>query len=389
MSSAGTGVTDSEIETLRGLARLTGRVAHDFNNLLATVVASAELLEGELDETSKREALQDIRCATAMGRKLVRQLMAFGGQQVLQPMVLELSTEVNTVVTELRRVLPANVTLASRCEDSTLCVRVDPTQVRAAIGALVENALLAMPNGGHLTIDVEAIELLGLPNARASEAMSHVMLAVTDTGVGMDETTRAHALEPFFTTHEGRDGMGLAAVMGMVRQTGGLMRIDSAPAEGTTVALYFPHVTSAQSGARQAVKPSSFPRSSNGQTILLVDDDGALRRAVRRLLQTAGYEVVEAASGDEALEALRELDGVISLVLTDVVMPGMNGVELAERLAELSPDTAVLLTSGHATDILTRRAGQHGLLPFVQKPATKEELLSAIGAAIDSASCVA
>lgn len=353
---------------LSGLARLAGHFAHDFNNLLAIVGASAAVLEQSHDP----DALEQIVDAAQRGRQLIRQMMAFGQRQPLQPMLLDLGEHLRESAADVQGRLPANVELQTCYEEDELFARLDPTQLHVAVMALVDNAVAAMPEGGSLSIDMECVMLSGMTHSPA--ARPHVMIAVSDCGTGMSAEVRRNAFKPFFTTNPQLAGMGLATVYGIVQQSGGALRLDTAPDEGTTVAMYFPVVGSVCEGsvAGQAAGPSR----AGLRTILVVDDDAQVRRSVGRLLRLAGFCVIEADSGRRALLLARARSDELALVLTDVVMPGMNGIELARRLQRSIPSLPVLLTSGYAPGNVQGSSATD--FPFIQKPSTREELLEAI-----------
>lgn len=366
------------------LGRLTAGVAHDFNNLLAVITASAELLERELEgNDSVKEPLRDIQEASLRGAELVRHLMAFGRQQVLEPMVIDLSRHIAQMCGELSQELGPRAELRCRIEDEAACVRVDPRQLRKVLRALVLNAAEAMPEGGSITLDVESVDLCGL-DPRCPAPTPCVMVAVSDTGTGMEESTRLRAFEPFYTTKSrasGR-GLGLSTAYGIVKQSGGAIWLDSAPGEGTTVAVYFPRVTTAAVGAETIHPESLGPGSVATPTILLVDDETVVRRAIGRLLAREGYAILEAGSPAEALELARRHGPGISLVLSDVVMPLMTGFELVERLRDIVPHAKALLMSGHAADAVDRELEGEAKIPFVQKPISGRELAAAVRAVL-------
>jgi CheY-like chemotaxis protein len=371
-------------EDTPALTRLTGRVAHQFNNLLAIIGASAELLEND-DSDSRAEAARDILIAATEGRRLVRQLMAFGSHQILHPLVINLCEQLGVLLHSVRQRLPTNVELVVRHDPEDLAVRIDPAQLRSVVMALIDNSVSAMPDGGRLTIDIEAVHLHGM---ETQDLLPYVMLAVTDTGSGMGERVRQRAFDPFFSTCPERLGMGLASVRGIVRQSGGAVRIDSAPNEGTSAVVYFPQVTSAwgQPTPRSVRVPMRKRKRKLAarNKILLVDDDASVRRATRRLLVAEGFEVLEAASAYEALALVKAHAHILGLVISDITMPGMNGVELAELLREEPEGPEVLLTSGDVPENVRSRSEDELAFPFLQKPATRRELLDAVRAALNT-----
>jgi two-component system cell cycle sensor histidine kinase/response regulator CckA len=367
------------------LERLTGRIAHDFNNLLSVVTSSAELLRAQLESKDiPLEPLREILLAAQQGAELVELLTAFGRQQFLQPMVIDLNDQVVQLTEELQSIVGDRVRLQLTLGSEPACARVDPAQFRRIMLNLAYNSCEAMPTGGTLSIDVETVEVTGFE--RTGEITSCVMIAVSDTGLGMSERVRAQAFEPFFTTKQGGTGMGLASVRGIVAQSGGAIWLDSVPNEGTTVAIYFPSVTSVPTGTRKRTLESQPARPAQATQILLVDDDAAVRRAIGRLLRADGFAVTQAGSPSEALEVARVHAHRIDLVLTDVVMPEMSGVQLADRLKELIPAVPVLFMSGHPAAALADPDQASRCVPFVRKPVGKTELLAAILSALTDAS---
>jgi CheY-like chemotaxis protein len=372
-----------QVGRLEPLERLTGRIAHDFNNLLSVIISSVDLLESELVSTGGMESLRDIRLAARQGAELVKQLAAFGRQQFLQPMVVDLNDQIAQLAEELQRTVGDSVRLQLRLESEPACARVDPAQFRRVLRRVADNAREAMPNGGTLTVDVEAVRLAGFDAGSARSTRTPcVMVAVSDTGVGMNEHTRAHVFEPFFTTKEGGTGMGLAIVRGIVGQSGGAIWLDSAPGEGTTLAFYFPRVTSVVAGTDDESDGTGAASPAEGARILLVDDDAPVRRAVARLLLAEGYAVVQASSPAEALELVRTHGESIALMLTDVVMPDMSGPQLVDEVRCSVPDLKVLFMSGHPGDVLSDPDQASRCVPFVQKPMGKTELLTAVRAVL-------
>lgn len=373
------------VTSMDSLERLTGRIAHDFNNLLSVITSSADLLQLELGSKDiPSEPLHEIQRAAQQGAELVELLTAFGRQQFLQPMVIDLNDQVTQLTQELQGVLGDTVRLKLALGSEPACVRVDPAQFRRIMLHLAYNARDAMPSGGTFTVDVETVEVTGFDRTCASTPC--VMVAVSDTGVGMTERTRAQAFEPFFTTKEGGTGMGLASVRGIVGQSGGAIWLDSVPNEGTTIAIYFPSVTSVPaSGRRTRARQSQPVRPAASIEILLIDDDVAVRRAIGRLLRADGFTVIPVGSPTEALDFVSTGTTRIDLVLTDVVMPEMSGVQLADRLRLLIPETPVLFMSGHPAAALVDPEQASRCLPFVRKPIGKAELLTAIRSALEDA----
>ncbi|HET8654022.1 MAG TPA: PAS domain S-box protein [Longimicrobiaceae bacterium] len=372
-------------ERLESVGRLAGGVAHDFNNLLTVISGNTQMMLADLPTDSPLyDDLRDIRQAAERAAALTRQLLAFSRRQMLQPRVLDLNEEVTGTGKMLRRILGEDVKLVTELT-ATHAVEVDPGQLSQVLINLAVNARDAMPVGGVLTIETRDVEL-GERHANLSpypmRAGVYVLLSVSDTGYGMDEETLANAFEPFFST-KGNDGtgLGLATVYGIVKQSGGYIWVESAPGEGTAFHIYLPQALAPAEAEPE--KPEPAPRGA-GQTILLVEDEEAVRSLVRRLLLRGGYTVLSAGDGEDALRVCADFDGHIDLVLTDVVMPRMSGRELAEKLAELRPASPILFMSGYTDDDLLHHGVREAGFEFLQKPIDSEELLARIAAMLES-----
>jgi two-component system cell cycle sensor histidine kinase/response regulator CckA len=371
-------------QKMEAVGQLAGGIAHDFNNLLTAILGYSDVLASRTgDDALARQDIDEIRRAGERAASLTRQLLAFSRKQILEPRVLDLNGVVRNIEQMLRRLIGEDVELETRLPDSVGAVRADPGQIEQVIMNLIVNARDAMPTGGKLTIATADVELdasvaafqFDVPPGR------YVLLAVSDTGHGMDARTLSHIFEPFFTTKEqGKGtGLGLSTVYGIVKQSGGHIAAYSELGEGTSVKVYLPCV-GAPSG--QTVTPAAEESPARGsETILLVEDEQAVRRLVRAVLESSGFRLLEAPSGEAALQIARNHDGPIHLVLTDVVMPGMRGPEFAKRLVESHPETRALFISGYTDDAVM----QHGLGPetfFLQKPFTPRALLQKVREAL-------
>ena len=373
-------------QKMESMGRLAGGIAHDFNNLLTVINGTADLATLSLDEGDPLRAdLVQIRLAGDRAASLTRQLLALSRQQMLKPTVLNLSAVVIGLLEMLKRLLGEDIELDVRTAADLGSVKADPGQMEQVLLNLAVNARDAMPDGGTLTIETRPAFLDDAYVAEhpANLAGPHVLVAVSDTGTGMDAATRERIFEPFFTTKElGKGtGLGLSTVYGIVQQSGGTIWVYSEPGMGTTFKIYLPCVHDAV----PAPPPSVAAVTATGtETILLAEDEQALRRLTRRILESAGYAVVEAANGEDALRELEAHPGRVHLLLTDVVMPGMNGRELAGRVAALRPDTKVLYASGYTDDAILR----HGVLdagsPFLSKPYTPTELKRRVREVLDA-----
>jgi len=366
-----------QAQKMEAVGRLAGGVAHDFNNLLMVIRGQAALsLSNSGPENPLRQELNEILKAATKASSLTRQLLAFSRKQVLQPRVLDL----NSLVIQTAELLPAalgeDITLSLDLDSSLGRVKADVAQMEQVVMNLVFNARDAMPVGGNLTIQTLNSYLDENWARRYPEIRPgpHVMLAVHDGGHGMDKETQSHIFEPFFTTKERNTGtgLGLATVYGTVIQSGGCISVLSKPGEGTTIQIYLPRV---EETIQVAEKPKALPGSLQGnETILVVEDDDAVRRMTRMFLEINGYTVMEARNAVDAIKFMECHKGSIEMVLTDVVMPGMKGGELVERLEKMRPGLKVLYMSAYTEDA----AINSGILgpgsAFIEKPFNADEL---------------
>ena len=361
-------------QKLEAIGQLAGGVAHDFNNMLTAIIGYTDLSLRRVGlENPIRRNLEETKKAAERAASLVRQLLAFSRKQILEPKVLDLNDVVKDMHKMLTRLIGENIKLATRLETDLGSVKADPCQVEQIIVNLVVNARDAMPRGGRVTIETANVSLDAQTAAKhvAVNPGEYVMLTVSDTGSGMDQETQARIFEPFFTTKEvGKGtGLGLSTVYGIVKQSGGNIWVYSEPGFGTVFKVYLPRIddATANSIARQA-QESNAPRGT--ETILLVEDEDVVRGLTRKILMQAGYNVLDAGSGDEAIRLCATHAGSIDLLLTDVVMPEISGKEVADRLLELRPSIRVLFMSGYTDEAIV----QHGVLDanvkFIQKPFT-------------------
>jgi two-component system cell cycle sensor histidine kinase/response regulator CckA len=360
------------------IGRLAAGVAHDFNNLLSIVLSYSEILALNLREGDPMRAdLGEIRGAGLRAVALTRQLLAFSRQQVLEPKIVDLCEVVSGMEMMLQRLIGEDVELTVIGTIGRGRVLVDPGQVEQVIMNLAINARDAMPGGGKLTIETTLVEL---DEAYISQHVGvkpgpHVMLAVSDTGLGIDRATQARMFEPFFTTKAvgTGTGLGLATVFGIVRQSGGAIWVYSEPGSGTTFKLYFP--TTDRVAPTASTAPTEERRTLRGsETILLIEDEDSVRALARTILQRYGYKVLEARGGGDALLLSEQYEETIHLLLTDVVMPRVSGRQLAERLAPLRSDMKVLYMSGYTDDAVMRHGILEATVAFIQKPITPERL---------------
>lgn len=377
-----------QAQKLEAVGLLAGGIAHDFNNLLTVILAHARFLLDTLPATSSdHEDAVAIRDAGERAAALTSQLLAYSRRQVLLPEELRLGDVVARLEPMLLRLIGEHIVFVAATRSPADHVHADRGQLEQVITNLVINARDAMPHGGTLSIEVESPRVHGLPPGLPPG--EYVLLRVADTGTGMDEATQARAFEPFFTTKEtgAGTGLGLATVFGIVTQSGGQILIDSTPGRGTTMCVYLPHFRSPAERLREVrLTPSAgVPRSdvvTETAIILLVEDESSVRSAVRRILERAGYEVLEARHGADALLVAVAYGLPIDLLLTDVVMPEVNGVELANWFADAYPSGRVVFMSGYTDDDLFRRGLSNREVAFVAKPFTVGGLLATVQTAL-------
>jgi CheY-like chemotaxis protein len=343
-------------------------------------------MEG-FDPTDPRsEDVKQIRSAAERASALTRQLLAFSRKQILQPRVLDMNSVVGNVEPMLRRLIGEDITIASNSGARGYVVA-DPGQLEQVLVNLIVNARDAMPQGGRITIETRNVELDDHYTSEHAPVVPgrYVMLAVGDNGIGMSSDTREHAFDPFFTTKEAGKGtgLGLATVYGIVKQSGGYVWIYSEQGLGTTVKLYFPEVSAAAAFTTTEQRPATNEKKRGSETILLVEDEAAVRGLASRILEKQGYRVIAAQHGREAMEIASKEEGHIHLVLTDVVMPGMNGRGLVERLSGIRPRIKSLYMSGYTDDDIIRRGFIEPSKSFLQKPFTSDALLQTVRKVLD------
>jgi len=374
-----------QAQKMEAVGRLAGGIAHDFNNILTAITGYADLLLEDLSPADpRRQDADEVRKAAERAAGLTRQLLAFSRQQVLQPSVIDVNSLVGDLQKMLGRLLGEDVDLGTRLDPTAGRVKADPGQLEQVLMNLAVNARDAMPHGGKLTLETANAQLDDTYAADHYPARPgpYVRIAVTDTGTGMTEETQAHMFEPFFTTKEkGKGtGLGLATVYGIVKQSGGFIWVYSEVGHGSTFKIYLPRLDDASE--RPAQTPAA--RAPHGtETVLLAEDEPPVRAIARQVLERHGYTVLEAPSAESALDIATRYSGTIHLLLTDVIMPGMNGRELATRLAHLRPDARVIFMSGYTDDAVVR----HGVLvpgaTYVQKPFTPDAIARKVREVLD------
>jgi two-component system, cell cycle sensor histidine kinase and response regulator CckA len=374
-------------QKLEAIGQLAGGVAHDFNNLLTAINGYSALALQRIDDNHPlRGYLEEIKKAGDRAANLTRQLLAFGRKQILQPLPINLNDVVTDMHKMLRRLIGEDVALNAKLDPALKKIKADPGQIEQVLVNLVVNARDAMPQGGSLTIETGVVEL-GVEYAGTHLGVlagQYVMLAVSDTGMGMDETTRARIFEPFFTTKEkGKGtGLGLSTVYGIVKQSGGNIWVYSELGHGTTFKVYLPELTAPNQKTEDATVEA--PMLGGSETILLVEDEDVVRRLAREILEQEGYTVLEASRGKEALSLCAAYEHPIQLLLTDVVMPKTSGKEVADRLRALHPETKVLFMSGYTDEAIVHHGVLDANVEFIQKPFTPVALVRKVRRVIDS-----
>ena len=377
----------SQSQKMEAVGQLAGGVAHDFNNLLTAILGYSTVLLSQLPAGDPaKEDLRQIEQAAQRAADLTQQLLAFSRRQILQPRLLQLQTVIGEMESLLRRLIGENIEIEIVTVPELGWVKADKGQISQVILNLCVNARDAMPRGGLLTIETSNVDLDATYAATHVGVTpgSYILLAVTDTGQGMDAETRQRIFEPFFTTKQAGKGtgLGLATIYGIVQQSGGSIWVDSEPGGGSTFEIYLPRVEYVEPSPEPDPRISNTPRGT--ETILLVEDEPSVRLLAARLLKEEGYKVLEAQSGEHALRMYREYTGTIHLVFTDVVMPGMDGGSLAAHLKSLHPGLKVLFMSGYAESAEVHHEEISNKDAFLAKPFTPEVVLQRVRQVLDS-----
>ena len=371
----------NQAQKLESIGRLAGGVAHDFNNVLTVIIGYADFILSELKPSDPlRSYAEEIKIAGERAASLTKQLLAFSRKQIIQPRVLDLNKSIRESGRILRRLIGEDIVLMTNLDPLLGQMIADPEQLHQVMMNLVINARDAMPGGGTINISTVNIELKDDDSSIHSDATPgcYIMVTVRDGGSGMDEQIRQHIFEPFFTTKEvGRGtGLGLATVYGIVRQSGGWIEVSSQVGVGTAFKIYFPRIAACL--VEEQSEPSRNDAPYGDETILVVEDDPAVRHFTNTTLKGYGYQVLEAAGGEEALEIAKKYSDHIHLLLTDVVLPGLNGVEVSERLKAIRPQVKVLFVSGYMADVIARRGVLNPGQSLLRKPFTADGLASKI-----------
>jgi two-component system, cell cycle sensor histidine kinase and response regulator CckA len=371
-----------QAQKLEAVGRLAGGIAHDFNNLLTVIMGYSALLTKRKLEKGVHEKIEEINKAAHRASSLTRQLLAFSRKQVLKPEVLDINSLIEGTGKMLRRLIGEDIEVITSLKPGLGKINADPGQIEQVLINLVVNARDAMKDGGKITIETANVELDPAYSDMHIKVTSgpYVMLAVSDTGIGMNPETRTHIFEPFFTTKEvGRGtGLGLSMIYGIVKQSGGNIWVYSELGKGTTFKIYLPRVRAESDQAVTAVKQQDPNWTPATETILLVEDEEMVRKLASEILRDKGYQVLVGENGEEAIRICREHKGQIDVMLTDVVMPAMNGKRLAESVGPIQPNMRVIYMSGYTDEAIVH----HGVLDqgtnFIEKPFTAETLTSRI-----------
>jgi len=374
-------------QKMEAIGRLAGGIAHDFNNLLGVILGHSDILDQQIGGNDRlRKSVEATRNAAERAAALTMQLLTFSRKQVIEPTVIDLNASVMEIEKMLHRVIGEDIELSIRLQPDLGRVKADPGQLSQVLLNLAVNSRDAMPSGGKLVIETANADLddtYGRQHLGARPG-PHVMLAVSDTGTGMDSETLSHIFEPFFTTKEtGKGtGLGLSMVYGIIKQSNGYIMAYSEPGRGTTFKIYFPRTQESASPVQKA--NDEIP--SGAETVMVVEDEAPLRELTRVLLEDAGYTVLESSGAEDALETAKDMQRKIDLLLTDIVMPRLDGRELANQMVSLRPDLKVLYMSGYTDDIIVHRGVLTQGAVLVQKPFTKRTLLQKVRETLDSKS---
>jgi CheY-like chemotaxis protein len=371
-----------QLQKMDAIGRLAGGVAHDFNNMLGAITLYCDLaLEAGESKESILENIQCIKEVTQRGASLTQQLLIFSRKQLVQLQTVDLNTVVKNLNKMLTRVIGENIKIATRLSENLNHVKVDPSHIEQVITNLYVNARDAMPDGGTITVETANVHLGPefISTHLAVEPGEYVLLSIADTGCGMDPQTRSKIFEPFFTTkpYGKGSGLGLTVVYGIVKQCKGTIGLHSEPGKGTVLKIYLP--VSEEADRTAAAEAVNVSVTDNNQTILLVEDDERLRRGFSEILERKGFKVLVARDSDEAIQRSQNYDSEIHLLLTDIVMPGLNGFELSKKISAKRSGLRVLYMSGYADDTIENAEKKIDReIDFIQKPFNTAKLIAKI-----------
>jgi len=375
-----------QAQKMEAIGRLAGGIAHDFNNLLSVMMGRSELLLLRMPpDNALRNDVEEIQRAGESAAGLTRQLLTFSRRQMIEPKVVDLNAILEGTQKMLRRLIGEHINILTRLEPSLGRIKADPGQVEQVIINLAVNARDAMPDGGQLYVETSNAPL-DQAYARLHPPLipgAYVRLEIRDTGAGMDSATQARIFEPFFTTKElGKGtGLGLATVYGIVKQSGGYIWVSSELGKGTSFQIYLPRVEEAVSAGQEERRPAGHARGK--ETILIVEDDAAVRSATRQFLQHGGYNVLEAGDGAQALATAQQHPGPIHLLVTDLMLPGGSGVSMGRQLASFRPEMKILYVSGYADHSMLHESLWSGKSALLRKPFAYQVLLQKVRALLD------
>ncbi|RLC45380.1 MAG: hypothetical protein DRI23_13630, partial [Candidatus Cloacimonadota bacterium] len=379
-----------EMQRLEAVGKLAGGVAHDFNNILTAIISSVEAILPTVSSNKPLyRNLKEIKTVAERGASLTRQLLAFSRKQITRPEILNLNTVIKEMTKMLKRIIGENIELTLNLDRNLRWIKADRSQIEEVIMNLVVNARDAMPRGGKLIIQTRNIistqEIYNFIGEKPHK--KYILLSITDTGIGMTKEIISHIYEPFFTTKRKGTGLGLSTVYGIVKQNKGYIAVKSAPTQGTTFYIFLPALSKKE---REKIKKKEISHKIETYkkakaihlrkeiTILLVEDEAPVRRAIKKILQLYKFNVLEAKNPNEAIKIAQKYKHTITLLLTDVIMPGMSGSDLFNRLVHIIPNLKVLYMSGYTDNVIAHDGILKEGIPFINKPFTSEELLSKI-----------
>ena len=369
-------------QKMEAVGRLAGGVAHDFNNILGVISGYAELLQLNAVQEAERARADKIISATEKAASLTRQLLAFGRKQVMSLKLVDVSQVMQGLSSMVHCLMSAEVQISIHAGTGLGLVRADQSQLEQVIMNLTTNAREAMPHGGTLTITIDRHR--GEGEQTEPPAGEYIRLTVRDTGVGMTPEVESRIFEPFFTTKKSGTGLGLSTVYGIVKQSGGHITVETAPQQGATFSVYLPVVSDARPAEERAAAPRPPARVRGDETVLLVDNEDDLRNATKEYLENCGYHVLTAGDGKEAIEVSDRYEGTIALLISDIIMPKLNGRGVAEHVRKTRPDAGVLMISGYANDDMPRHGISLDPFCFLQKPFTFQALGEKVRAILDA-----
>lgn len=373
-------------QKIESIGRMAGGVAHDFNNILTAITGNISLAMMDIQKSSRSfEFLEDAMKAADSAASFVRQLLAFSSRQVVEPKIVSPNGMIENMQKMLRRLVGEDIVVTTSLEDNIGTIKIDPVQFEQIIINISANARDAMPNGGHLTISTKRIDLDNKVTSTFfnGKSGSYILISVSDSGCGMTDEIKQHVFEPFYSTkpHGKGTGLGLATVYGAVKQNDGLLNLYSEVGKGTTFNIYFPRLESSPATAQETLKDEALDTGT--ETIVLVEDDPSIRDIVVQILRRKGYIVYPFESAQIALNRIQSIKEQIHLLISDIVMPGMNGFQLSKEIKKLFPEIRILLMSGYSEDIITQKGMMIREIPFISKPFTPRDFTRKVRQVLD------